>query len=255
MLSAKSFAREISFPEASPRKRKSTAAPKAVDVMLMDMTGPISAVLWGECAEDICSAWRQVQERRQTGEQRPLVVALTRVRIMPATRNNWNGESLTNYRTLSSVEGVKSEEGTTVTILEEATSEYLTETRYKIPPMNCCATLFRTLRGRMKSPFRLTAKGKIVDLQDMEYTQSGNPKRVFQLVDSGGLYFTVCAMQHNAQSSALRNFQDVVVYFGAARGPIGSYGGMLYLMKDAMMIPIGSPCQLGSGLLEHLAIT
>eukprot|EP00959_Pyramimonas_sp_CCMP1952_P299810 6270862-Pyramimonas_sp.AAC.1 len=61
-------------------------------------------------------------------------------------------------------------------------------------------------------------------------------------------------MKHNAASQALRNFQDVVVYYGTGRGAIGSSKGMLYLLKDAMIIPIGQPSLLGTARTEQLTI-
>ena len=61
-------------------------------------------------------------------------------------------------------------------------------------------------------------------------------------------------MEHNAESSALQNFQEVVVYYGTGRGPIGHSKGMLYLLKDAMIIPVGQPSLLSAGKSEQLSI-
>ena len=77
---------------------------------------------------------------------------------------------------------------------------------------------------------------------------------VFDIVDKSGGYFTCCAMKHNAESGALRNFQDVVAYYGTGRGPIGISKGMLYLLKDAMIIPVGAPALLSAPKTEELAI-
>ena len=61
-------------------------------------------------------------------------------------------------------------------------------------------------------------------------------------------------MKHNAYSSVLRNFQDVVLYYGTGRGPIGNLKGMLYLLKDAMIIPVGQPSLLSAAKTEQLTI-
>eukprot|EP00959_Pyramimonas_sp_CCMP1952_P302255 6324287-Pyramimonas_sp.AAC.1 len=74
--------------------------------------GPISACFWGELAEDVCGMWREAQERRARGEVVACVVEVDRVRIQGVAKNNWNGESLTRIRTLSSIEGVGQEAGT-----------------------------------------------------------------------------------------------------------------------------------------------
>ena len=97
-------------------------------------------------------------------------------------------------------------------------------------------------------------KGKVVDLQSLETSQGGNPKRVFDIVDNSGVYFTCCAMKHNADSPALVNFQEVVLYFGIGRGPIGSSKGMLYLLKDAMIVSVGKPSLLSAPKTEQLSI-
>ena len=88
--------RDVQYAEGSPRKRKSTTAEgKAIDIILLDKTAPISACLWGEAAEEICYAWRQVQERRKNGEVVACIVDLSKVRIQEAARNSWNGKLLT----------------------------------------------------------------------------------------------------------------------------------------------------------------
>ena len=61
-------------------------------------------------------------------------------------------------------------------------------------------------------------------------------------------------MKHNALSLALQSFQEVVFYCGTGRGPIGSARGMFYLLKDAMIIPLGSPSLLHSPKVEELTI-
>ena len=48
-------------------------------------------------------------------------------------------------------------------------------------------------------------------------------------------------MKHNADSPAQVGFQEVVVYLSIGRGPIGSSKGMLYLLKDTMIVSVDSP--------------
>ena len=139
-------------------------------------------------------------------------------------------------------------------MLETPTADNLLKMPFAVPPPDCCVTDFRALRNKLTPPFRLTVKGKIVDLQGRELSQSGNPKRVFDLVDGSGLYFTCCAMKHNADSRALENYQDVVLYFGSGRGQIGSSKGMLYLMKDAFIVSIGTPSLMHAPKTEQLTI-
>ena len=94
----------------------------------------------------------------------------------------------------------------------------------------------------------------MTDVQALEMPQGGNAKRVFDLVDNSGVYFTCCAMEHNAESAAIQNFQEVVLYFGTGRKPIGTSKGMLYLLKDAMIISVGQPNLLSTAKTEGLLI-
>ncbi len=192
--------------------------------------------------------------RRQGGGVLPCVVDLSKVRVQAAPQNNWNGESLTRIRTLTSIESVGGESGTAVRALSVPTKDNLIKLAFAAPPSECCVSIFRTLCNKMTPPFRLSVKGRVVDLQSQEKSQAGNAKRVFDIVDNAGMHFTCCAMKHNVESSALHNFQEVVIYYGLGRGPMGNAKGMLYLMKDAFIIPAGKPSLLSTAKTEQLTI-
>ena len=68
------------------------------------------------------------------------------------------------------------------------------------------------------------------------------------------MYITCCALKHNVDSVALHSFQEVVIYNGLGRGPMGITKGMLYLMKDAFIIPVGQPSPLSITKMEQLNI-
>ena len=113
---------------------------------------------------------------------------------------------------------------------------------------------YRYIRTKLKHPFRLSLKGKIADLGPLELSQAGNAKRHFDIVDPAGLYIPCCAMKHNARSPALENFQDVILYYGLGRGPIGSAQGKLYLMDDAFIVRVGEPSSSGFMKTEQLNV-
>ena len=94
-----------------------------------------------------------------------------------------------------------------------------------------------------------------MDLLDPDVTQSHNPKRLFDLVDPGGNYIKCVAMAHNSISQALVNQQEVVLYFGTGRGPIGAQPGMLYLMKEAAIFTVGGKKLLPSPKKELVVIS
>ena len=221
---------------------------------LLRNQGAIHAALWNELAEQVCDLWRSVQERRQRGERVVPIIELLKFRIQGLAKNKWNGESLTQIRILSSADGIDGADGSTLSTLARASAENMTSMTFTVPSSSFCVSSFRSLRNKLTSPFRVTLKGKIVDLQGTELSQSGQPKRVFDLLDNSGLYIKCCAQKHNCESTALHNYQEIVVYFGTGRGPIGGSPGMVYLMKDAMIIPVGQPSPLNSGKVEQLAI-
>ena len=55
-------------------------------------------------------------------------------------------------------------------------------------------------------------------------------------------------------SAAIKNYQEAVIYYATARGPIGSLPALLYLFKDAMIVPFGSCTFLKSPKSEVLEI-
>ena len=249
------FPREISYADGSPRKRKASASEgKAADVIFTDKTGPVGAIFWNEFAEEICSIWRNVKEKRSQGVKLACVIDLTQMRVQGIPNNKWNGESITRMRTLTSVEGVGNDGGTKINHIPQGTASNLTSLRWVNPTPECCVSSFRNLRKKLVSPFRLTIRGKIVDLQPLERSAGGNMKRVFDIVDPHGLYISCCAMKHNAEASCLRNYQEVIGYWGLGRSPIGSSKGMLYFMKDAIIVAAGDATKFNTAKNEQLFV-
>ena len=100
----------------------------------------------------------------------------------------------------------------------------------------------------------MTLKGRITDLQPQEMSIGGNPKKIFNIVDHAGYYITCCAMKHNVDTQALQNFREVVLYYATGRSAIGTARGMVYLLRDAMIIPIGEKSLLSTAKTEPLEI-
>jgi len=61
-------------------------------------------------------------------------------------------------------------------------------------------------------------------------------------------------MKHNVDSSALRDNNEVVIYFGTGRAPLGNSKGMLYLMKDAFIVGVSGSTTSSSPKTEQLSI-
>ena len=102
-----------------------------------------------------------------------------------------------------------------------------------------CISQYASVRSKLVPPFRCTVKGTVVDVQDPDMSQSGNRKLIFDIVDDTGSWMRCCALGRNAGACAVVEGNIVVMYFCLGRSSIGGFGGMLYLMKDAMIVKVG----------------
>ena len=107
-----------------------------------------------------------------------------------------------------------------------------------MPP--ACIHEFSELVGRCKAPFRVTLRGLITDLSEMQATVSEADKRLFTLVDDAGSWIKCCAIGMPARSLALVNGNEVVLYFCSGRASLGTSPGMVYLMKDSIVVKLES---------------
>ena len=57
-------------------------------------------------------------------------------------------------------------------------------------------------------------------------------------MDDAGTWFRCCALGRNASSPDLRKGMVVVLYFALGRPQYGSSPGMVYLMRDSLIVPI-----------------
>ena len=246
----------LNAPESSPRKRKNlNQDSQVVHAVFLDMSGAMAVTFWGKAAATMCSL---VHAHSQAdGSLKPMIVDMQKMRVVPLGRNQWNGNVLTRMSTLSSVESLAKDTGTSIAVLDEATSDNLKPGTVASPSNSVCLTDFKWLQahGRPQANFRITLKGKVVDLQSIERTQNGHEKRIFNLVDDSGLWITVCAMFFNASAPGLQNYAAIIVYYGAGRAPIGSAKGMIYCYKDSLIVPTGKPSiMLTSPKREELVI-
>ena len=90
----------------------------------------------------------------------------------------------------------------------------------------------------MLAPFRATFRGMVVNLQSVDYSQQGKPKRAFELVDTAGRWFSCWAHGKNASQRALENFADIVFYFGTGRPSAGTSPGAVFAFHDAVFVKI-----------------
>ena len=211
----------------------------AVDMLLGDDTGPVFTTLWNDAASSFVEQCDALTRAEDGGGLDGVVVTLDVALVIVVPRNNWNGTCLTAVRNLQSVPTVKTRTGTTVTLTRTASSPYMQNQTWVVPPQEVCIASFASLKTKLNAPFRVTVRGVVQDLQDLDFSQQGNEVRYFKLVDALGYYLQCAAMHHNAHSRALEEDNEVILYFGTGRGPIGSSDGMLFALREGCIVPLG----------------
>ena len=206
-----------------------------VDMLILDKTGPITFSL-SASQEDVDRFLMQANNDKRS----QCIISLSVVRIAELPQNNWNGNSLTRCHTLTTVYGNAQIAGTLVTFPEQASSPFLLTSVFVAPSAVACISLYGPVSAQMKPPFRSTIRGWVCDVQSECTTQQGTSKRLFKLVDGAGAFIQCCALVHNVNNSAIKNEREVIVYYGTGRGPIGNVPGMLYVMKDSLIIGVGT---------------
>jgi hypothetical protein len=221
-------------PSQSPRKRSladDSDANLACDLLLVDNTGPVLVSLWGK----IVTAWYAAAADLFI----PFVSLSTmRVANLPS-KSSWHGACLTTMRALHSTPTTASRSGTTLTMLTTPTSPYLVSATYIAPSWPVCVVHFSSIRSKLKAPFRAILRGVMSDLSEMLLTLQESNKRMFSLVDDAGMWIRCCAIDLTARSRALSNGNDVVLYFGTGRKGLGSSPGMVYFMRDSLVVQVG----------------
>ena len=162
------------------------------------------------------------------------------LRVGDLKSTDWNGTMLSTMKQLNTSEQAGVRKGTKIGFPEKVSSPYLKDhIRFRAPDEPACYSDFQTFHEGFQAPFRLTACGVIAHADDLTITQAGNYQRALHLIDESGLWIKCVAMHENANHNAIQEGMRIVVYYGTGRGPIGSAEGAIYIMKDAMIIPIG----------------
>ena len=233
---------------ASPAKRTADGEEKVdkpvVDVILLDHTGPMNVTLWGDLAMKFFEEKSRLVSSAATSERKAIVMQLKNFKLTKPAPNDWNGKVLTKMKSLNSKEGRSPETATSMSLGFSSTSPFLEDRAFEVPRSDVCIASFGAWRSEFAdAPFRATVVGTVVDGQDIDESQGGNPKKMFGLVDKDGGWIHCCATGIHASASALSNLSEVIIFFGSGRPAIGSDPGSLYLFKDAMAIMVGRAVQ------------
>jgi hypothetical protein len=218
----------------SPGKRKSlddSETVQACDLLLLDNTGPVYVTLWGQMVPAFYA--------RITDPPAPFI-RLTAMRVASLKpKTPWNGTSITTMRVLHSTAPGGGRVGTTLAMLQKPTSPYLLEATYSPLVWPVCVNQFAMVRSKLQAPCRVSLRGIISELSEMQLSMKESTKRTFILVDESGMWIRCCAVGLPARSLALSNGNEVVSYFGLGRPGLGSTPGMIYFLKDSLFVQVG----------------
>ena len=203
-----------------------------MNASMFDSTGPVSVTLWGELCGIFISLMQSVNPQ--------VIVQLHNVRVTPVPRNAFNGSLLTSMNVLQSIDPIGTRSGTEVTIVPNATSPYMIKNIFVPPPFPVCLADFRSVRSKLQAPFRVTLKGTVVDVREMDHSLQGENKLTFDLIDAHGAWVTCCALGRHAANRHLCTGSEIIIYFGTGRPPIGSSSGMIWVLKDGVIVYLRS---------------
>lgn len=229
--------RPVAKTVSSPRKRNAPESNVVLDLLLVDLTGPMAVTLWGDSVEKFLQLRLALARMGASGAKSLLKLEVLRVKDV--TKNAFHGEVLTPMKVLHSMVGIPNRPGTEITLSPDPTSPFTKTAIFRAPLPPLCIVNFAAYQSKMVPPFRATLRGVVADLKAVEATEQGNPKRCFALVDDMGFWVTCHAIGRNAQSPALVDTNDVVIFYASARKGLGSSVGAMYLFKDALVVAMG----------------
>ena len=128
--------------------------------------------------------------------------------------------------------------GTTVLRKETAESPFnRTTTELRVPSSPYAVKQFLPLKNQALK-FRGTFVGTVVEVGDMDVTSTGQSKRNFVLVDDMGAWFPCSAVGRFAHTAHYPPHTKDVVYFGSGRMNAQADGFIVYVFRDAAIVPI-----------------
>jgi len=221
----------------SPKKRTASEATEtvALDIVLVDNTGPVKCTLWDDTVYEflrLCSGFSGAGKNN-------VIVRLEHLRIAQILKNDWNGTIITKMKQCHSVSASPNSVATNISLPSIPSSPFLITQCYERPSHEACVYEYLPIRTKLQAPFKATIAGMVSDVQELESSQSGQPKRFFSLVDDMGSWLQCCAVGRNALSPVLKEGKVAVVYNGTGRISMGSSEAAVLILKDSVIAPLG----------------
>ena len=172
-----------------------------------------------------------------------VILAIENFRIVEQRGNQWLGTMITNTRKIESF-GSKQQTlpGTSIQVIPEPTSQFLRDPQ-PLPTFreDICITQFEPHMEHYP-PFTCTIRGTIVAVSAMDHTRNATQpqlKLCFELMDNEGTWIKCCATGENAKSPSIQTGVEVIIFSCTALEPLNNSIGMLYVMKDSTIVPVG----------------
>ena len=167
----------VAQPYGDRKRYKASHEVSVADLVLVDQTGPIKVVLWGNLALEITTAWKSLQRARALASTTvcEYIVDLQRVHVYSLPKDEWNGPCLTRMRYLRSVDNpAVFANATRLKMISKPSTVNLLHMHWIEPPSYACVSNFGTISSGLHAPFRITVRGIVMDLAPENLTNQGN---------------------------------------------------------------------------------
>jgi len=224
----------------SPKKRGSGVLKegKVIDLLAVDLTGPVMISLWdadAEMAEVLLETFLRVHG---SGAQQKPIIALQNMRVQSLVHNTWNGNMVTSMKCLTSSRARGKKTSENVVFVKEATSPHMLSGQFAMPPASVVLARFNVLE-RFDAPYRVSLRGTVAEVGVVETAFSGNWKRLCKVVDQDGLWLFCVVIGEQAIRPDLRENMDVIMFFASGRGSTSAQEGAVFLFSNACLWILG----------------
>jgi len=219
---------------------------RVFNILAMDCTAVIKITCWRSAA---LQAYELLSEHNDLTTRR--IVRLELFRAIPVKQDKWNGRSLNSCCVLHTLDsqqspiGAKSQDslsldcGSQISIVSSSTFVGMQgEAIGRLsPPL--VTTNYQELSGEVP-PFRVNLVGIIfAKPDDPDVTVKGELRQEFRVCDDFGNWIRCVAFAGRAESEAIQMMNKVAIFFGSARGALGSGNAGVWIFQDAYIVELG----------------
>ena len=211
---------------------------KVIDLLAVDVTGPVMLSLWdadAEMAEVLLETFLHVHG---SGAPQKPIIAVQNMRVHTLVHNTWNGDMVTSMKCLISCRARGKKTSEDVVFVIEATSPHLLFGQFAVPPASVVLTRFNVLE-RFNAPYRVSLRGTVAVVGGVETSLQGNWKRLCFVVDQDGLWLQCVVIGEQALKPDLRENMDVIMFFACGRGRRRTQEGAIFLFSDGCLWSLG----------------